>query len=84
MCIRAGALTALARATCNDVRSCINTLQFLAQRRAEGKASPETGENQGAITTSQGFTDDLWGIIESGVKDEHADIFQVSHITTTE
>lgn len=56
------ALTRLADSSHLDVRSCLNTLQFVARRAAVG-----TVRNASAA---------LWTAISEGVKDEKRDLFQ--------
>jgi len=76
--MNASSLTALCQATGNDLRSCINTLQFVSMRLAKEMASSSSPssslKNSPPPPTSSSV---LLRTIESGIKDERRDVFEV-------
>jgi chromosome transmission fidelity protein 18 len=67
-------LTSLCNATGNDIRSSLNTLQFAALRT---KSIELDNNSSSSSSTAGGMNVALSSMINSGIKDEHKDEFQV-------
>ena len=70
--VSTASLAALCHATGNDMRSCINTLQFVATRQRQQRQVSSTSARISASASTA-----LLQAIESGIKDERKDIFEV-------
>ncbi|CAM9407062.1 unnamed protein product, partial [Phaeothamnion confervicola] len=66
------ALAALAEATGNDIRCCLNTLQFASYQG--GRAAASGGSGSAAAVSAA-----LMEAVEAGIKDERKDAFQVRY-----
>eukprot|EP01041_Mallomonas_annulata_P009904 gene9904-20599_t len=81
-----GPLSAIVRATSGDIRSCINTLQFAAQKcmssinndvNNNNNQNSNNNKESSILSKSAAMSRVLSSMLSSGLKDEQRDIFQI-------